>query len=98
MELCQWRVGGLGKRSALDSSGHQMGSPGQSTWPRATRALGLFGHHFQTDGIIFVWSCVETGVGLDGHCSLFQFGIFCDSDSNKTRPTDRAYFLPLRGS
>ena len=58
-------------------------SPGQWSWPQATRVQVLFGHCSHTHGLIFMWSCVEPEVGFDPQSmilvGLFQLRIFYNS-------------------
>ena len=70
MQLCQGRVRlGVGKRFfTRDGLGLGTGSPGQWSLPQAAGVQEASGQCSQTYGLIFVWSCVELGVGHNGPC------------------------------
>lgn len=48
--------------------GTEKDSPGKRSLPQAAGVQEATGQCSQTYGLIFVWSCVELGVGHNGPC------------------------------
>jgi len=75
MELCQGRV-----RLEIRK---KFFTRGRWAWNRLPREVsgpctkpdgvqGVFGQHSQMQGLNFVWSCVELGVGLNDPCGFLS--------------------------